>query len=120
MGLHVHNMDNKGVCKYFVCGEGDQFITDFCGIAIKITLLQEIGSPRSLPLRKKIGLNSVLFCHRFDRDWNMVARLIPYKGSAPLPELMDRKKRDIMERKGDKEDENKRQKQQKESSAAAL
>ena len=39
---------------------------------------------------------------------------------APLPELMDRKKRDIMERKGDKEDENKRQKQQKESSAAAL
>lgn len=38
----------------------------------------------------------------------------------PLPELMDRKKRDIMERKGDKEDENKRQKQQKESSAAAL
>ena len=37
---------------------------------------------------------------------------------APLPELMDRKKRDIMERKGDKEDENKRQKQQKESSAA--
>lgn len=41
-------------------------------------------------------------------------------GSAPLPELMDRKKRDIMERKGDKEDENKRQKQQKESSAAAL
>ena len=40
--------------------------------------------------------------------------------SAPLPELMDRKKRDIMERKGDKEDENKRQKQQKESSAAAL
>ena len=81
MGLHVHNMDNKGVCKYFVCGEGDQFITDFCGIAIKITLLQEIGSPRSLPLRKKIGLNSVLFCHRFDRDWNMVARLIPYKGS---------------------------------------
>ena len=42
---------------------------------------------------------------------------IPY---APLPELMDRKKRDIMERKGDKEDENKRQKQQKESSAAAL
>ena len=42
------------------------------------------------------------------------------KGIAPLPELMDRKKRDIMERKGDKEDENKRQKQQKESSAAAL
>ena len=42
------------------------------------------------------------------------------KGNAPLPELMDRKKRDIMERKGDKEDENKRQKQQKESSAAAL
>ena len=42
------------------------------------------------------------------------------KSSAPLPELMDRKKRDIMERKGDKEDENKRQKQQKESSAAAL
>ena len=41
-------------------------------------------------------------------------------GAAPLPELMDRKKRDIMERKGDKEDENKRQKQQKESSAAAL
>ena len=41
-------------------------------------------------------------------------------GPAPLPELMDRKKRDIMERKGDKEDENKRQKQQKESSAAAL
>ena len=41
-------------------------------------------------------------------------------GGAPLPELMDRKKRDIMERKGDKEDENKRQKQQKESSAAAL
>ena len=41
-------------------------------------------------------------------------------GIAPLPELMDRKKRDIMERKGDKEDENKRQKQQKESSAAAL
>ena len=40
--------------------------------------------------------------------------------TAPLPELMDRKKRDIMERKGDKEDENKRQKQQKESSAAAL
>ena len=40
--------------------------------------------------------------------------------AAPLPELMDRKKRDIMERKGDKEDENKRQKQQKESSAAAL
>ena len=40
--------------------------------------------------------------------------------NAPLPELMDRKKRDIMERKGDKEDENKRQKQQKESSAAAL
>ena len=40
--------------------------------------------------------------------------------SAPLPELMDRKKRDIMERKGDKEDENKRQKQQKESSSAAL
>ena len=40
--------------------------------------------------------------------------------SAPLPELMDRKKRDIMERKGDKEDENKRQKQQKERSAAAL
>lgn len=40
--------------------------------------------------------------------------------SAPLPELMDRKKRNIMERKGDKEDENKRQKQQKESSAAAL
>ena len=40
--------------------------------------------------------------------------------SAPLPELMDRKKRDIMERKGDKEDENKRQKQQKESNAAAL
>ena len=39
---------------------------------------------------------------------------------APLPELMYRKKRDIMERKGDKEDENKRQKQQKESSAAAL
>ena len=39
---------------------------------------------------------------------------------APLPELMDRKKRDIMERKGDKEDENKRQKQQKESNAAAL
>ena len=38
----------------------------------------------------------------------------------PLPELMDRKKRDIMERKGDKENENKRQKQQKESSAAAL
>ena len=31
---------------------------------------------------------------------------------------MDRKKRDIMERKGDKEDENKRQKQQKESSAS--
>ena len=46
---------------------------------------------------------------------------IPYKVTvAPLPELMDRKKRDIMERKGDKEDENKRQKQQKESSAAAL
>ena len=42
------------------------------------------------------------------------------KRAAPLPELMDRKKRDIMERKGDKEDENKRQKQQKESSAAAL
>lgn len=42
------------------------------------------------------------------------------KPLAPLPELMDRKKRDIMERKGDKEDENKRQKQQKESSAAAL
>ena len=42
------------------------------------------------------------------------------RGYAPLPELMDRKKRDIMERKGDKEDENKRQKQQKESSAAAL
>ena len=42
------------------------------------------------------------------------------KEIAPLPELMDRKKRDIMERKGDKEDENKRQKQQKESSAAAL
>ena len=42
------------------------------------------------------------------------------KRIAPLPELMDRKKRDIMERKGDKEDENKRQKQQKESSAAAL
>ena len=42
------------------------------------------------------------------------------KTFAPLPELMDRKKRDIMERKGDKEDENKRQKQQKESSAAAL
>lgn len=81
MGLHIHNMDNKGVCKYFVCGEGDQFITDFRGIAIKITLLQEIGSLRSLPLWKKIGLNSVLFCHRFDRDWNMVARLIPYKGS---------------------------------------
>ena len=40
--------------------------------------------------------------------------------TASLPELMDRKKRDIMERKGDKEDENKRQKQQKESSAAAL
>ena len=40
--------------------------------------------------------------------------------TCPLPELMDRKKRDIMERKGDKEDENKRQKQQKESSAAAL
>lgn len=74
-------MDNKGVCKYFVCGEGDQFITDFRGIAIKITLLQKIGSLRSLPLWKKIGLNSVLFCHRFDRDWNMVARLIPYKGS---------------------------------------
>ena len=44
----------------------------------------------------------------------------PRSRSAPLPELMDRKKRDIMERKGDKEDENKRQKQQKESSAAAL
>lgn len=41
-------------------------------------------------------------------------------GMPPLPELTDRKKRDIMERKGDKEDENKRQKQQKESSAAAL
>ena len=45
---------------------------------------------------------------------------VPTVRSAPLPELMDRKKRDIMERKGDKEDENKRQKQQKESSAAAL
>ena len=44
----------------------------------------------------------------------------PVDAPAPLPELMDRKKRDIMERKGDKEDENKRQKQQKESSAAAL
>lgn len=43
-----------------------------------------------------------------------------YYADCPLPELMDRKKRDIMERKGDKEDENKRQKQQKESSAAAL
>ena len=47
-------------------------------------------------------------------------RLAMFMTSAPLPELMDRKKRDIMERKGDKEDENKRQKQQKESSAAAL
>lgn len=46
--------------------------------------------------------------------------LLTCMASAPLPELMDRKKRDIMERKGDKEDENKRQKQQKESSAAAL
>lgn len=47
-------------------------------------------------------------------------RFTAARRSAPLPELMDRKKRDIMERKGDKEDENKRQKQQKESSAAAL
>ena len=47
-------------------------------------------------------------------------QIIKSKMAAPLPELMDRKKRDIMERKGDKEDENKRQKQQKESSAAAL
>ena len=48
------------------------------------------------------------------------AKLLRRCYNAPLPELMDRKKRDIMERKGDKEDENKRQKQQKESSAAAL
>ena len=61
-------------------------------------------------------------------DWGKMASRIPDIGVvfwdlahfAPLPELMDRKKRDIMERKGDKEDENKRQKQQKESSAAAL
>lgn len=54
-------------------------------------------------------------------DRSEIRRFI-LKGAAfaPLPELMDRKKRDIMERKGDKEDENKRQKQQKESSAAAL
>ena len=50
---------------------------------------------------------------------NYVKNILSFDG-APLPELMDRKKRDIMERKGDKEDENKRQKQQKESSAAAL
>ena len=58
------------------------------------------------------------------RDKQDIDRFLPalgiYKLTAPLPELMDRKKRDIMERKGDKEDENKRQKQQKESSAAAL
>ena len=54
------------------------------------------------------GLRAI-FCHQQSAS-----------SCAPLPELMDRKKRDIMERKGDKEDENKRQKQQKESSAAAL
>ena len=58
-----------------------------------------------------------------DKAAEFINGVIPNKkpaASAPLPELMDRKKRDIMERKGDKEDENKRQKQQKESSAAAL
>lgn len=59
----------------------------------------------------------------FEKKWREEhpdSEYIDYFDSAPLPELMDRKKRDIMERKGDKEDENKRQKQQKESSAAAL
>ena len=55
------------------------------------------------------------------REIEISGKKVPFRSSAaPLPELMDRKKRDIMERKGDKEDENKRQKQQKESSAAAL
>ena len=57
--------------------------------------------------------NTIWFDHTLDG-------MAPLREIAPLPELMDRKKRDIMERKGDKEDENKRQKQQKESSAAAL
>ena len=57
-----------------------------------------------------------LFCLTYFVRWLSFAT----QSYAPLPELMDRKKRDIMERKGDKEDENKRQKQQKESSAAAL
>ena len=48
-------MTTRRLSLIHICGEGDQFITDFCGIAIKITLLQEIGNPRSLPLRKKIG-----------------------------------------------------------------
>lgn len=64
------------------------------------------GQPITPDVTVKFG-NIVLLR---DRDYTL----------APLPELMDRKKRDIMERKGDKEDENKRQKQQKESSAAAL
>ena len=54
------------------------------------------------------------------RSIEVAGEMPKINNNAPLPELMDRKKRDIMERKGDKEDENKRQKQQKESSAAAL
>jgi len=67
------------------------------------------------------GIQHFCFCPRqwalihLEQQWSENIRT-----TAPLPELMDRKKRDIMERKGDKEDENKRQKQQKESSAAAL
>ena len=43
-------------------------------------------------------LAGMKFVHWYDKPLT--------KLSAPLPELMDRKKRDIMERKGDKEDEN--------------
>ena len=65
----------------------------------------------------------IIFLHAESQDvevWQANIYPIFIDSFAPLPELMDRKKRDIMERKGDKEDENKRQKQQKESSAAAL
>lgn len=81
--------------------------------------MKDLGTLRAV----KFDLSPILFQHSFHAlQTHTVEVLVLFLCNklAPLPELMDRKKRDIMERKGDKEDENKRQKQQKESSAAAL
>ena len=80
----------------------------------EIEQAEHINSSNDMPSLKRVSMEEA---NAFLSVKSRTAKTIAY---APLPELMDRKKRDIMERKGDKEDENKRQKQQKESSAAAL